>query len=650
MNWLQNISIKRKLMVITMLTTSTALLLACVFLVTYEIGAFKRQMVNDLTAQAKILGGLSTAALTFNEPESVRDMLRELAHEPSIEGACIYHNGSIFAQYARAGDPITFAAEEPKDEGARFTQSRLVLVRKVLLKGEPIGTVVLSSDMTQLHARLWRFGAILLGVFLASTVIAILLSSKLQQVISRPILSLADTATAVARNRDYTLRAPQLGRDELGQLTQTFNQMLEQIQAQDEALTISRHKLETLVHSIEGIVLECNAKTFQATFVSRQSERLLGFAPAEWLANPGFWQDHLDARDAARAVQIRHDAVAREQPYNQEYRLTASDGRSVWIRESGAVLVEPQQAPVLRLILLDVSAQKQAAEELDELNRKLVETSRQAGMAEVATGVLHNVGNVLNSVNVSLTLVRDRLRRSEVDSLSKLARLIHAHEASLDQFLTQDPKGRLVPRFILQLAEQLAGERQMLQHEHEQLMRNVDHIKEIVTMQQSYASVSGILETVSLAGLVDDALHLHTGGLDRHGVKVVRRYSPVPPMLLDKHKVLQILVNLVHNAKYAITEANPAERQLTVAIQRNGDEHVRVSVTDNGIGIPAESLTRIFSHGFTTRKGGHGFGLHSGANAAKEMGGTLCAESRGPGLGATFTLELPLNCPKANHE
>lgn len=650
MNWLQNISIKRKLMVITLLTSSAALLLAYVFLVTYEIGAFKRQMVNDLTAQAKILGGLSTAALTFNEPQSVREMLNELSHEPSIAGAAIYRDGTIFAQYVRPGESITPEAKEPSEERVRFTAGRLDLVRKVILKGETIGTVVITLDTKQLSARFWRFGAILLGVFLASAVIAFLFSSKLQHVISKPILSLAETATSVATRKDYALRAPLPGRDELGQLTQTFNQMLDQIQEQDEALSISRHKLETLVHSIEGIVLECDAKTFAATFVSRQSERLLGFSAAEWLSNPTFWQEHLHAKDAARALQARHDAVDREQPFNQEYRFTAADGRNVWIRESGAVLADSQQAPVLRVILLDVSVQKKAAEELDELNRKLVETSRRAGMAEVATGVLHNVGNVLNSVNVSLTLVRDRLRRSEIDSLLKVAKLIRSEESNLDHFFTQNPKGRLVPQFIMQVADQLVSERQILQHEHEQLMRNVDHIKEIVSMQQSYASVSGILETVSISGLVDDALQLHTGGLDRHGVKVVRNYSPVPPLLLDKHKVLQILVNLVHNAKYAITEANPADRQLTVTIRCRENQRVQVSVSDNGIGIPVENLTRIFSHGFTTRKGGHGFGLHSGAIAAKEMGGTLLAESRGPGHGATFILELPVSCSKSNYE
>jgi signal transduction histidine kinase len=145
---------------------------------------------------------------------------------------------------------------------------------------------------------------------------------------------------------------------------------------------------------------------------------------------------------------------------------------------------------------------------------------------------------------------------------------------------------------------------------------------------------------------MDDALQLNTAGLARHGISVVREYSEVPLLLLDKHKVLQILVNLVHNAKYALDESKNGEKRLTVGIHMNGDRRVKVTVADNGVGIPRENLTRIFSHGFTTRKTGHGFGLHSGANAAKEMGGQLTAQSEGAGRGATFTLELPLEAQR----
>ena len=200
----------------------------------------------------------------------------------------------------------------------------------------------------------------------------------------------------------------------------------------------------------------------------------------------------------------------------------------------------------------------------------------------------------------------------------------------------------MVPRFIIQLAAQLGADHTLLQEEQDQLIRNIEHIKEIVAMQQNYARVSGFLERVSVATLVDDALQINTAGLSRHGVQVVREYAQVPPVTADKHKVLQILVNLVHNAKYALDESRRLDKRLTVSIGMNGNNRLKVTVCDNGVGIPPENLTRIFSHGFSTRKGGHGFGLHSGANAAKEMGGQLSVQSEGPGKGATFVLELPL--------
>jgi signal transduction histidine kinase len=139
---------------------------------------------------------------------------------------------------------------------------------------------------------------------------------------------------------------------------------------------------------------------------------------------------------------------------------------------------------------------------------------------------------------------------------------------------------------------------------------------------------------------VEDSLRMNEGAMSRHGVEVIRDFETVPPMNLEKHKILQILVNLLRNAKYACDDSGRADKRLSVRVA-NGDGWVRISVTDNGVGIPPENLTRIFNHGFTTRKEGHGFGLHSGALAAKEMGGSLNVQSEGPGQGAMFTLELP---------
>jgi signal transduction histidine kinase len=293
-----------------------------------------------------------------------------------------------------------------------------------------------------------------------------------------------------------------------------------------------------------------------------------------------------------------------------------------------------------------VAAKEKAHTELAAAQQELIIASREAGMAEVATGVLHNVGNVLNSVNVSTTLIREKLNQSEISTLVLLRGLLQEHKADLAAYLTDDPKGRLVPGFIIQLSGRLESERAALLAEHDHLARNVEHIKEIVSMQQNYARVSGFREQVSISNLLDDALQLNIAGLKRHGVTVIRQYSKVPQLTVDKHKVLQILVNLIHNAKYALDASGNLDKRLTVGISVNGDNRVKVTVEDNGVGILPENLTRVFSHGFTTRKHGHGFGLHSGANAAREMGGQLTAHSEGAGKGALFTLELPLEAQR----
>jgi C4-dicarboxylate-specific signal transduction histidine kinase len=270
-----------------------------------------------------------------------------------------------------------------------------------------------------------------------------------------------------------------------------------------------------------------------------------------------------------------------------------------------------------------------------------MDVSRQAGMAEVATGVLHNVGNVLNSVNVSANLVNEHLGQSQCGNLVKLSALIDAHRADLPSYLSSDPKGRRVPEFLSQLTLALQEERSQLLGEMGALVKNLDHIKEIVAMQQSYAKVAGVTEDLPAADLVEDALRMNEGAFLRHGITVNREFESVPPVRVDKHKVLQILINLFRNAKYAMQAANREERVMTINVCRHGGDRVKVLVRDNGIGIEPENLTRIFGHGFTTKRDGHGFGLHSGALAAKEMGGSLQAQSEGPGKGATFVLELP---------
>jgi signal transduction histidine kinase len=281
--------------------------------------------------------------------------------------------------------------------------------------------------------------------------------------------------------------------------------------------------------------------------------------------------------------------------------------------------------------------------ELAAAQRRCIELSREAGMAEIATGVLHNVGNVLNSVNVSTALVAGKVRESRVDNLVALIQMLEQHNGDLSEFLADDPKGQRVLPYLAKLGGHFQSERDGLLKELDLLSSHVDHIKQIVAAQQSYAKVSGLVEKINLSDVVDDAFQILAAGLVRHEIKVEREFAILPAIMADKHQILQILLNLLRNAKQAIKQAGgKGEKVIRVSIRRLDQSRVSLAVEDTGVGLPPENLTRIFGHGFTTKTDGHGFGLHSCALAASQMGGSLRVESEGLGRGATFTLELPL--------
>ena len=256
---------------------------------------------------------------------------------------------------------------------------------------------------------------------------------------------------------------------------------------------------------------------------------------------------------------------------------------------------------------------------------------------------MHNVGNVLNSVNVSSTILSDLIKNSKLASLTKVTGLLRENNADLGKYMSSDPKGKQLPTYLVSLTEHLSEEHVDMTNELTILIKNVEHIKHIVSMQQSYAKVSGMVESVSPKDLVEDAIQINAPSFTRNGIKVVRKDAEaLPNVSVEKHKVLQILVNLLRNSKNAMEDVPRKDRKITVSVNPNGNNRVKIVVKDEGCGIAPDNLTRIFSHGFTTKTDGHGFGLHIGALAAQEMGGSLLAESDGPGHGASFILELPI--------
>ena len=358
--------------------------------------------------------------------------------------------------------------------------------------------------------------------------------------------------------------------------------------------------------------------------------------------------DFFEADQAARCLTEEQGLLRSGEAICREEAVSSGPGAEPgWACVTKSLLRDPAGKPVgVVTVVRDITARKTVEDKLGATQRDLAEASRYAGMAEVATGVLHNVGNVLNSVNVSSTIVAQRLRESKVSGVSKLSSLFQEHRDDIESFLLRDERGRQVPAYLEQLAQHLEQEQAEVRKEFDSLARNIDHIKEIVSMQQNYAVIAGVVESVSLADLVEDAIKIHAGALLRHSVTVLREFAPVPAILVDKHKVLQILVNLFSNAKYACEAGSNDLKQITARILARDGGRVQIQIADNGIGIAPENVTRIFSQGFTTRKGGHGFGLHSGVRTASELGGVLIVQSEGINQGATFILELPPRPPK----
>jgi PAS domain S-box-containing protein len=297
----------------------------------------------------------------------------------------------------------------------------------------------------------------------------------------------------------------------------------------------------------------------------------------------------------------------------------------------------------------DVTERKRTQTEIENIHRQLVEASRRGGMAEIAANVLHNVGNVLNSVNISTGLIVESVKHSRVSNLARVVALLAEHAQDLGAFITTDSRGKHLPAHLARLSEHLLADQAAMGNELESLRRNVEHIKQIVARQQHFATFGGVTEMINVVSLVEDGLRMNEDALGRYRVEVIRDFDKVPPLNAEKHKILQILVNLLRNAKHACQDSGCTDPRLTVRVA-NGDGRVRISVMDNGIGIPPENLTRIFNHGFTTREDGHGMGLHGSALAAKEMGGSLTVHSDGPGQGAVFTLELPCPSRENSHE
>jgi len=308
-----------------------------------------------------------------------------------------------------------------------------------------------------------------------------------------------------------------------------------------------------------------------------------------------------------------------------------------WMSETAVDEVEAARAA----LEAEIEERKRAREELEHLNRHLVDQARVVGRAETATNVLHNVGNALNRVNLVAAAVFEQVHSSRVEKLQQAVALLEEHGEDLGSFLVDDGRGRRLREYFSHVSRRLVQERADLLERVQEMVWSLEHLKVTVHTQQGYARRTMLHEPVSLLDAVEDAIRF-TGVAEAPDIIFEQSFEEMPPIVVDRHRLTEILVNLLGNAKHAVRQAGRENRRIEVRIGLVEEKRFRISVTDSGVGISEEHLNRIFQHGFTTKPDGHGFGLHSGAIAAREMGGSLSCTSDGPWRGACFVLELPL--------
>ncbi len=278
----KDISIKSKLRVTTMLTVCAALLLACLAFLAYDLVVFRAAMKNDLMVLAEIISDNSTAALSFDDAKSGQQILDGLKAKVHITDAVIYRaDGRVFAAFSRPDLQRDFHRPPLQLDGVTFTSEGVLLFHTITLDGQPIGAIYLESDLEEMHARTQKFAAITLAILLGSALLALLLASRLQRVVSVPILQLSETAQAVSAEKNYAVRAAKHSQDELGHLTDVFNEMLAQIQQHDLDLQRHREHLEEEVAARTTELLRLNDQLSQALGEAQAASR----AKSDFLAN-----------------------------------------------------------------------------------------------------------------------------------------------------------------------------------------------------------------------------------------------------------------------------------------------------------------------------------------------------------------------------
>lgn len=655
-----------------------------VLLVVFDAVGIHRTMASNSDQHARVFSREVGHIIGEHHTREIEDIVQNLDGIQGVQLAVVWDvDGKLLAKHLHPG---LEGLEIPEFMGAvtkrvihpyRYVESWV----PVMYEGRQVGQVYFQYDLEVASQRLvsyaWKL-VVCLGVTL---LLSQLFIRRLNRLVARPLVEVTETLRRVRESKDYSQRVGGgcggCG-SEIRALYSGINELLEVIGAHDAHLS-QEVKLRTrdLQASLDQMKSTNVALDIARTEISRQKallDSVVALLPQRifWKDTAGtyMWGNAAFARDTGNgspkdligmresdlwpeevaAIHTRYDeqALSTSGQVNYEMTLAVADGRTIDIEVSKMPMVDARgNVTGILGVYADVTEQNEAHAERERLLRELNIASRHAGMAEVATGVLHNVGNVLNSVNVSADTIIQKIRTSKISGLGKATEMLRQHQSDMTTFLTTDEKGKRLPEYLIRLGALIETESQGITQELDSLRRGLEHIQQVITTQQTYARSSTLVMPVEPAEIVSEALLVAKRGKNRNSVEITAQTPPVGVFMIDKHKVMQILVNFISNACRAVSDHADATHPGMVAVkletyvEESGARWIRFLVSDTGVGLDASQLANLFKHGFTTKSDGHGFGLHACANAAKEMSGRVRALSDGPGKGATFILELP---------
>ncbi|MCP4756373.1 MAG: response regulator [Proteobacteria bacterium] len=452
----------------------------------------------------------------------------------------------------------------------------------------------------------------------------------------------------IRENREYQENLKEKVAEQTKQIEQTYRELRKN----------ERHYRTIIETAREGVwVVDSDART---TFVNRQLADMLGCFVEEMIGRNV--TEFLFDEDVQDFVQ-RHEILKKGQGGQYESRFRAQDGSELWgIISTNPIFDSDGEITATFAMIMDITDRKRAEEELagyrqhleelvkertqelERTHKELVEKAHKAGMADIASGIVHNVGNVLTSVKTSAQLINNVMAESLVDNLKMANELLRQNMDCLEEFILDNPKGKMLMQYYLKVEEGLVGEREQTLQLNDRLLEKVNAIADIIAAHQSYAGADSLMEESSLAKIVEDALTMKSERIEQHNIAIMKKFSEVPRVPIQKTKLLHVLINVIENAVEAMLEIPPQERKMTMVVSRDENtEAVNITVRDSGPGVQQDNLERIFAYGFTSKKGRYGLGLHSSANYMTEMGGRIWAANNADDKGLTTSLQLPIS-------